>query len=160
MQYELSQVVDTLDALVWTAAADGGVDFVNRRWCDYTGLGIDQARGQGWQAAFHSEDLPALLKDGASSRASSEPHDTEARIRRFDGEYRWFLIRALPLTDASGQVIGWAGLNIDIEDRKRAEQALRARELELRDVLERVPGFVAVADSQGRTEYASKRIIA
>ena len=109
MQYELSQVIDTLDGLVWTASADGLVDFVNRRWREYTGLGIEEVRGQGWQAAFHSDDLPALLADGASSRAAGGPHDTEARIRRFDGAYRWFLIRALPLTDATGQVVGWCG---------------------------------------------------
>jgi PAS domain S-box-containing protein len=160
MNNELSHVVDMLDGLVWTATADGLVDFVNRRWREYTGFGIDEARGQGWQAAFHSDDLPALLNDGAASRASSESHDTEARMRRFDGEYRWFLIRALPLKDGSGQVVGWCGLNIDIEDRKRAEQALRERERELRELLDRVPGFIAVADAQGRTEYASKRILA
>ena len=160
MKNQLSHVVDMLDGLVWTATADGLVDFVNRRWREYTGFGIEQARGQGWQAAFHGDDLPALLNDGAASRASSESHDTEARIRRFDGEYRWFLIRALPLKDASGQVVGWCGLNIDIEDRKRAEQALRERERELRELLDRVPGFIAVADADGRTEYASKRILA
>jgi hypothetical protein len=160
MQYELSQVIDTLDGLVWTASADGMVDFVNRRWREYTGLGIEEVRGQGWQAAFHSDDLPALLADGASSRASGGPHDTEARIRRFDGAYRWFLIRALPLTDATGQVVGWCGLNIDIEDRKRALQELRVRESELRELLDRIPGFVAVADSRGQHQYASKRTLA
>jgi PAS domain S-box-containing protein len=160
MKSELSQVVDTLDGLVWTARADGRVDFVNRRWCEYTGLGIDDARDQGWQSVFHSDDLPALLNDGASSRASSQAHDTEARMRRFDGEYRWFLIRALPLKDASGEVVGWCGLNIDIEDRKRAEEALRVSERELRELIDRVPGLLAVADSQGRHEYASKRTLA
>lgn len=160
MKNELSQVVDTLDGLVWTARADGRVDFVNRRWCEYTGLGIDDARDQGWQSVFHSDDLPALLNDGASSRASSQAHDTEARMRRFDGEYRWFLIRALPLKDASGEVVGWCGLNIDIEDRKRAEEALRISERELRELIDRVPGLLAVADSQGRHEYASKRTLA
>jgi PAS domain S-box-containing protein len=160
MKYALSHVIDTLDGLVWAASADGLVDFVNRRWLEYTGFGIEQARGQGWQKAIHEEDLPALLADGAASRSSSEPHDTEVRMRRFDGEYRWFLIRALPLTDAAGEVVGWCGLNIDIEDRKRAEQGLRERERELRQLLDRIPGFVAIADSQGRHEYASTRTLA
>jgi len=160
MQYQLSQVVDTLDGLVWTASAEGLVDFVNRRWLEYTGLKMEDVRGQGWQSAFHSEDLPALLNDGASSRASGQPHDTEARIRRFDGAYRWFLIRALPMTGESGQLIGWCGLNIDIEDRKRAEEELRVRERELRELLDRIPGFIAVADSEGRHQYASKRTLA
>jgi PAS domain S-box-containing protein len=81
-------------------------------------------------------------------------------MRRFDGQYRWFLIRALPMTDESGQLLGWCGLNIDIEDRKRAEQALHVRERELRELLDRIPGFVAVADAQGRHQYANKRTLA
>jgi len=160
MKYALSHVIDTLDGLVWAASADGLVDFVNRRWLEYTGFGIEQARGQGWQKAIHEEDLPALLADGAASRSSSEPHDTEVRMRRFDGEYRWFLIRALPMTDAAGEVVGWCGLNIDIEDRRRAEQGLRERERELGELLDRIPGFVATADAQGRHDFSSKRTLA
>jgi PAS domain S-box-containing protein len=160
MQYQLSQVVDTLDGLVWTASADGHVDFANRRLLEYTGRGLEEVRGQGWQATFHSDDLPALLRDGAASRASGSPRETEARIRRFDGEYRWFRIRVMPMTDATGRIVGWCGLNIDIEDRKRADEALRVRERELRELLERIPGFVAVADSQGRHEYANSRALA
>jgi PAS domain S-box-containing protein len=160
MQYQLGQIIDCLDGLIWTATADGLVDFVNRRWCEYTGLSIEEVRGQGWQAAFHPEDLATLLQDGASSRASGEPHDTEARIRRFDGEYRWFLIRALPLKDISGYVVGWCGWNIEIEDRKRAVEALRERERELRELLDRIPGFIAMADSRGRHEYANRRALA
>jgi PAS domain S-box-containing protein len=159
MQYELSQVIDTLDGLVWTSSADGRVDYVNRRWREYTGLAMEEIRDHGWQSAFHSDDLPALLRDGASSRASGESHDTEARIRRFDGVYRWFLIRALPLTDASGQIVGWCGLNIDIEDRVRAVDALRVRERELRELLDRIPGFIALANSRGQHEFASKRTL-
>jgi len=159
MKYELIKVVDALDGLIWTASADGLVDFVNRRWTEYTGFGLEQAQGQGWQAAFHPDDLPTLLDDGASCRDSGKAGDTEARMRRFDGEYRWFLIRALPLSDASGQVIGWCGLNIDIEDRKRALEALRERERELQDLFDRVPGFLAVADAQGRYEYGNSRAL-
>src|SRR5277367_1087739 len=97
MESELSRVVDALPGLVWTALPDGQVDFVNRRWCDYTGLSPDEALGLGLKAAVHPEDLPALVERWSHSLASGEPSEMEARLRRADGEYRWFLMRASPL---------------------------------------------------------------
>src|SRR3984893_16655266 len=134
MENELSRVVDALPGLVWTARPGGYIDFLNQRWCEYTGLGVeeglgvDEAYGQGWQTAIHPEDLPELLERWRSILASGEPGEMEARLRRFGGEYRWFLFRICPLADMSGRVVKWCGMNIDIEDRKRAEEALRARE--------------------------------
>ncbi len=123
MENELSRVVDALPGLVWTALPDGQIDFLNQRWREYTGLSVDEAYGRGWQTAIHPEDLPELLERWRSILASGEPSEMEARLRRFDGEYRWFLFRACPLADASGQVVKWCGMSIDIEDRKRAEEA-------------------------------------
>jgi PAS domain S-box-containing protein len=103
MGHELSRLVDTLPGLVWTALADGHVDFVNQGWCEYTGLSRDEVRGLGWQRVIHSEDLPQLLERWRSIQDSGKPGDMEARLRRFDGEYRWFLIRTSPVADASGR---------------------------------------------------------
>jgi len=128
MENELSRVVDALPGLVWTALPDGHIDFLNQRWCEYTGLSVDEAYGRRWQTAIHPEDLPELLERWRSMLASGEPRDMEARLRRFHGEYRWFLFRTCPLADASGQVVKWCGMNTDIEDRRRAEEALHARE--------------------------------
>src|ERR1700730_12194435 len=100
MQRELSRVVDALPGCVWTSLPDGNIDFVNQRWCAYTGLTLDQARGRGWQTALHPEDLRDVL----------EPGEIEARLRRFDGEYRWFLISINPMRDAAGQVVKWCGV--------------------------------------------------
>jgi PAS domain S-box-containing protein len=124
MANDLSRVVDALPGLVWTALPDGRIDFINQRWCEYTGLSIDEGHGWGWQTVIHHEDLPQLLERWRSTLDSGEPREMEARLRRFDGEYRWFLVRVYPLPDASGQIVKWCGMNTDIEDRKRAEAML------------------------------------
>jgi len=120
MENELSGVVDALPGLIWTARPDGQFDFFNQRWCQYTGLGAEEAYGHGWQAAIFPEDLPELLESWQSILASGEAAEMEARLRRFDGAYRWFLFRISPLADSSGRLIKWCGMNTDIEDRKRA----------------------------------------
>ncbi len=107
MENELSRVVDALPGLVWTAFPDGEIDFLNHRWCEYTGLSVDEGSGQGWLSAVHPDDLPELFERWRSVLASGESREMEARLRRFDGEYRWFLFRTYPLRDASGQVVKW-----------------------------------------------------
>jgi PAS domain S-box-containing protein len=124
MENQLSQVVDALPGLVWTALPDGRIDFLNQRWCEYTGLSVDEAYGWGWQTAIHPEDLAELLERWRFILASGEPGEMEARLRRFDGEYRWFLFRICPLAEASGQIVKWCGMSTDIDDRKRAEALL------------------------------------
>jgi PAS domain S-box-containing protein len=128
MENELSRVVDSLPGLVWTARPDGHIDFLNRRWCEYTGLGVTQAFGTGWHTAIHPEDLPDLLERWRSILAAGKPGEMEARLRHFDGTYRWFLFRANPLADAAGQVVKWCGLGTDIEERRRGEETLLAGE--------------------------------
>ena len=167
MENELSRVVDALPGLVWTARPDGHVDFLNQRWCDYTGLGVDEAYGRGWQTAIHPEDLPDLLERWQSILASGEPSETEARLRRFDGEYRWFLFRTCPLADASGAVVKWCGINTDIEDRRRSEEAQRAhwwlsssaREHHFRSVGDDIPGLAALMTPAGQVEIANRQVL-
>lgn len=124
MKDELRQAIDTIPGFVWSALPDGSVDFLNRRWCDYTGLSLQDAAGRGWQSAIHPEDLPQLVSYWSSLLNGREPGEFEARLRRSDGTFRWFLIRAVPLCDDSGRVVKWYGQNTDIEDRKRAETLL------------------------------------
>ena len=93
MESELSRVVDSLPGLVWTARPSGEADFVNQRWCEYTGLTVDEAYGRGWLAAIHPDDLAGLLAGWQSILDSGEPRELEARMRRFDGVYRWFAFR-------------------------------------------------------------------
>jgi PAS domain S-box-containing protein len=159
MDIELRRVVDTLPGLVWTARHDGHIDFLNQRWCEYTGLGVDEAYGRGWETAIYPEDLPELLERWRFILASGEPGEMEARLRRFDGEYRWFLFRTCPLVDASGQVVKWCGMNSDIEDRRRAEEALRAHERHFRSIVDGFPALVALRTPAGDLEYANRRYL-
>jgi len=126
----LRVVVDTIPALVWRATPDGIPDFLNQPALDYTGLTLDQA-ATSWPRAFHPEDTKGMLQKWTAIRASGMPGDLEARLRRFDGEYRWFLFRAVPLRDKLGNIVKWYGSSTDIEDRKRAEEELRRSEFKL-----------------------------
>ena len=123
-------VVDTIPTLVWRARPDGVPDFLNQPALDYTGLSLDQAE-IGWPRAFHPEDKKTMLVKWSAIRASGMPGELEARLRRFDGEYRWFLFRGVPLRDEHGNIVKWYGSSTDIEDRKRAEGELRRSEAKL-----------------------------
>jgi PAS domain S-box-containing protein len=159
MDIELRRVVDALPGLVWTARPDGHIDFLNQRWCEYTGFGVDEACGRGWETAIYPEDLPELLERWRSILASGELGEMEARLRRFDGEYRWFLFRTCPLVDASGRVVKWCGMNTDIEDRRRAEEALRAHERRFRSIVDGFPALVSLRTPAGDLEYANRRYL-
>jgi PAS domain S-box-containing protein len=152
MEDDLSRVLNALPGLVWTSLPDGQIDFVNQRWCEYTGLGVDEACGYGWQTAIHTEDLPELLPRWQSILASGESGEMEARLRRFDGDYRWFHISVSPFRDTAGEIVKWYGVSIDIEDRRRAEEALRVRELSFRLIVDSIPAPVAVTTPTGEVE--------
>ncbi len=127
-EMELRLAIDTIPTMAWLSLPDGSAEYLNKRWLNYTGLSLDEARGWNWKVAFHPDDLPALLSTWEDHVRHGEPVETEARIRRFDGQYRWFLIRGEPLRDEYGKIIKWYGTNTDIEERKQAEDALRRSE--------------------------------
>jgi hypothetical protein len=136
MEGEIGRVVDTFPGLVWTATPDGQIDFLNQRWREYTGLGVEESYRQGWQTLVHPEDLPRLFAVWRGVSALSAPVEAEVRLRGSDGKYRWFLFLAHPSIDASGQVIKWWGFSADIDDRKRAEEILRENATRFRDYAE------------------------
>lgn len=125
---KLRQVIDTIPTLAWCNLPDGPNEFLNKGWHEYTGLSPEESHGWGWQGAFHPEDLPSLMKRWRELLVSGEPGEIEARLRRHDGVYRWFLIRVEPFRDDTGKILRWYGTSTDIEDRKRAEEALRTSE--------------------------------
>src|SRR5215472_6628999 len=128
---EIRLVTDTIPALVWRAFPDGAVEYFNQRWLAYTGLTLEQARGWGFIDAYHPEDRASIRNLTSLSTphgASASDLKTEVRLRGVDGKYRWFLGRAVALRDEVGNVVRWYGTSIDIEDRKRAEDALRRNE--------------------------------
>ena len=129
-EVNLRQVIDTIPAIVWSNLADGANDFSNQRWRDYTGISSDEARGWGWQAAIHTDDLPKLMETWLKMVETGKPWEFEARLRRHDGAFRWFLCRAHPLRDESGEVRWWFGTATDIDALKKTEERLRQDESE------------------------------
>jgi PAS domain S-box-containing protein len=124
---EVRDVIETIPAMAWSALPDGSSTFVSRRWTEYTGLTAEDAAGSGWQAALHPEDLARHVEKWRTSVGTGQPFEDEARFRHgTDGEYRWFLVRAVPVRNEQGHIVKWYGALTDIEDRKRAEEALHA----------------------------------
>src|SRR6266700_2666478 len=132
---ELRDVIETIPSMAWSAAADGAAEFFNRRWLDYAGLTADQAQGWGWTTAIHPDDLNGLVEYWQGMLASGKPGEIEGRLRRFDGEYRWFFFRATPAFDESRKVVKWYGTNTDIELRKKAQQILAIQNTRLQLLL-------------------------
>ena len=132
---ELQAVIETIPVMAWSAAADGAADFFNQRWLEYAGLSADQVRGWGWTSAVHPDDLNSLADYWRETLASGQSGEFEARLRRFDGMYRWFLFRATPSLDNLGGVVKWYGTNTDIEERKSAEQAVATQNTQLQLLL-------------------------
>jgi PAS domain S-box-containing protein len=156
MENDLGPVVDALPGLVWTALPDGCVDFASQPWCEYTGLGVGQLVGAGWQAATHPEDLPNLLKRWRSILLTGVGGAMEARLRRFDGEYRWFAFRVRPVVDASGKIVKWFGLSVDIEQRRGADHALADH---YRSVTDIIPAMISLMTPAGEVEDVNRHFL-
>jgi PAS domain S-box-containing protein len=130
-EQRLRDVIDTIPTITWSVLPNGLNDFTSRYWLEYTGVSTDDSLGDGWKTAFHPADIAEHVDKWAASLATGKPFENEARVQRADGEYRWFLHRAVPLRDGHGTIVKWYGTAIDIEDRKRAEEErLRLRQLE------------------------------
>ena len=127
----LRLVIDTIPAHVWSTRPDGSVDFVNRRWLETTGMTTENALGWGWGSVVHPDDLARYVEKWSAALAAGEPTESEVRLRRPDGTYRWWLTRTVPLRDELGNIVKWYGTAIDIEDRKRAEEALHEAQTNL-----------------------------
>jgi PAS domain S-box-containing protein len=121
---ELRAIVDALPAHAWCSTADGYNIFCNQQWLDYSGFSQEAARGWTWRDAIHPDDAGAFVKKWAEVSTTGAPFDAEARLRRFDDEYRWFLVRAVPLRDESGTIVKWFGTHTDIDERKTADAVL------------------------------------
>ncbi len=124
----LRLVIDTIPAHAWSARPDGSVDFINQRLLEFFGRSMEDILGWGWGSLVHPDDLARVVGEWQAAVATGEPMESEARLRRMDGEYRWLLIRNVPLRDTPGNIVSWYGTAIDIEERHRAEDALRQSE--------------------------------
>jgi PAS domain S-box-containing protein len=144
---KLRQVIDAIPAMAWSAHPDGSGEFFNQHYLDYVGLPAEYVMGWGWTAAIHPDDLESLSLIWQQIRESEQFGEGEVRLRRHDGEYRWFLFHVNPVRDESGRIIKWYGTNLDITDRKLIEVELRRSE-----------EFLAQAQQLSRTGSFSWRV--
>jgi PAS domain S-box-containing protein len=117
-------IINAVPGLIWAARPDGRLDFISQRWLDYAGVTFEQKLAQGWGAECHPDDIDRVRREWRAAVAEGKPFETETRVRRFDGECRWFLYRAFPLFDRAGHILGWYGNDVDIHDRKQTEMLL------------------------------------
>ena len=153
---QLRAILDAIPAIAWSKLPDGSNEFVNQRWQDFTGISADEARGQGWQAAVHPEDLPRLSARWAEIAASGRGGEFEGRLRRHDGVFRWVLARFEPVRDGAGGIVRWYGTSTDIDALKQAEEKLREDERALRRITDAIPQAIVILDPDGRPIYANQ----
>jgi PAS domain S-box-containing protein len=120
----LRQILDSSPALIHTGMPDGSLDFFNRTWCEFVGKSVEELYGWKWTSCVHPDDIGVLIEKWRESIATGNPLETEARVRRADGEFRWMLHQKIAQRDADGMIIVWHGTSLDIEGRKQAEDSL------------------------------------
>jgi PAS domain S-box-containing protein len=154
---QLRLVTDTVPTLLSSARPDGQVEFVNQGWRDFGGLSSEEVKGWRWEDVLHPDDQGRFVGDYRAALASGIPLESEARVRRADGEYRWLVLRAVPLRDQRGTIVQWYGAANDIEDRKRAEEKVRQADSERRIAIDRIPGLVWGTLPDGSSDFNNQR---
>ena len=152
-------IVDTIPGFVCTLNAAGEIELLNRQVLEYFGKTTEELKNWATSDAVHPEDLPRVIEAWQRSINTGESYEIEFRQRRADGMYRWFQSRALPAHDTDGRINRWYMLLTDIDDRKRAEDALRLNEQGLRQIVDSIPGFVATLNAQGEVEHVNRQVL-
>ncbi len=156
---KLRTIIDTIPGFVCTLSAAGEVELVNRQVLEYFGKTMEELKNWDTSNVVHPDDLPCVVDSWKHSIETGQPYDLELRQRRADGVYRWFQSRALPTRDTEGRITGWYMLLTDIDDRKRAEDALRLNEHDLRLIVDSIPGFVSTANAVGEVELVNRQVL-
>jgi formate hydrogenlyase transcriptional activator len=158
-------IVDSIPGLINTTTVEGEFEFVSQQCLEYFGKTLDELKSyesKGWTTSdlVHPDDLTRMLATWRRSVETGHPYESEYRIRRADGVYRWFHVRSLPWRDTEGRIVRWYTLRTDIDDRKRMEEALRASELSLGLVVDSIPGLVNTMTAEGENEFVNQQVVA
>ena len=154
----LRLLVETIPTPVWSAGPEGNIEYVNRRALEYFGAPLEDIVGGGWVEKVHPDDVAFKTKTWLTSLESGTSHDAVCRFRAAGGQYRWCHVSGAPLRSSDGRILRWYGVLIDIEDRRRAEEALRESEYKLRQIIETVPAFLWATDPDGEPTHISQRV--
>jgi PAS domain S-box-containing protein len=165
-EFQSGRVMDAIPGFLWSALPDGHVEFCNRRWLEYTGMSLDEVRGEEFATAIHPQDKNDFVEKWRAALTQGDPFEAEARVRRADGSYRYFLIRAVPQREGKGAISRWYGNNVDIEDLKRAqeeiaegkrvEERLRESEARFQEMADTAPVMIWLTGTDGLCNYFNK----
>src|SRR5260370_14203059 len=158
-EQELRLLVEAIPALVWRAGPEGNIEYVNKRVLEYLGAPLGEIIGWGWMEKVHPDDVEFKVKTWLKNLESGDRHEAACRFRSADGRYRWYSVRAEPRLATDGRVLNWYGVLIDIDDRRRAEEALRESEYKLRQIVERVPGLLWSNGPDGEPTHVNQRML-
>src|SRR5262245_25969038 len=156
----LSRVLmNSIPGLFALLKVNGEVDYVNREIVDYTGRSLEELQQWGTNDLVHPEDLPHVIDVFTRSVASSSPYEIQERLRRADGVYRWFRSKAFPLRGPSGRIFRWCVLLNDIDEQKRAEDAVRDSQRNLQLIIDTIPGPAWAAEADGNVEFFNRHYL-
>jgi PAS domain S-box-containing protein len=156
----LRLVINTIPTMAWSVLPDGTVDFLNQRWLDYAGASLEQYI-EAPTSVIHPDDTPRALEKWRAAMAAGESYEDEMRLRRADGQYRWFLIRTVPLRDEQGNIVKWYGTSTDIEERKQAEDTLRRNQAFFAAEAQRIGALLkAATPGHGHERLAGDEVVA
>jgi diguanylate cyclase (GGDEF)-like protein/PAS domain S-box-containing protein len=149
----LRTLAEAIPQMIWTATTDGSRDYVNQRWCDYTGFDLEQAGGHGWEAAIHPDDVDLCRKKWEECVRTGEALEVEYRLRRAaDGTYHWHLARALPLRNPAGSIVKWFGTCTNIDDQKQSQEILEQQ------IKERTEQLIAANENLKREMWEREQV--
>ena len=158
-ELKLRQIIETVPSLLWSTGPDGEVTYINQRILDYLGIRLEDFRHRGWEAFLHPADLPETARAFYQAIQTGTSHQSVHRVRRADGEYRWHQARAEPLRDRQGCIVQWYGLSVDIDDAKKAEEALRESEARSRSAIDGIAALVSILAPNGKLETVNRQLL-
>jgi hypothetical protein len=158
-EYQLRQIIETVPGLVWSTGPDGEPTHLSQKVLDYSGLRFEDFLQVGWKAFMHPDDFPETLSSFAHSIQTGTPYHVVHRLRRADGEHLWHRAHGEPLRDREGRIIQWYGLTVDIDELKKAQDALRESEQSLRSAIDGIAGLVAIMAANGEVETVNRQVI-
>ncbi len=148
-EYQLRTMIDAVPEMLWVRQADGLFSQFNQTWLDFLGMSAEQARGNGWKQALHPDDVQKNAAAWQIATHNKSIYQMEQRFRSKDGEYHWFLTRSKPVLDDDGNILRWYGVNTDITENKRIEQALTASEANFRTFFESIDDVIVITSLKG-----------
>ena len=155
---QLRSLANSIPQLAWMTDAEGWIYWYNQRWYDYTGTTLEQMEGWGWQSVHHPHMVEDVTNKFKKAIAEGEPYEQTFLLRSKEGEYRWFLTRAIPIRNEDGKIVQWFGTNTDVTDQRIIEDALKESESRFRLLADSMPQQIWTGDNEGNLNYFNEAV--